>query len=350
MKTIILFATCLMISAFSFSQITIEETDLMMAGDTFLIHVDLNPTISVDLSLGTGLTWDFTGLQNDMSNFACYASPNDLEFIDDFPQSEFYTYGPGYIYAGPGGGAPLDNWGYMMFYTNPDGLFAEGFYSDYGMGYRSTMNTPPEMLMFTPASYLGEQTYYSSWEVVVDENNMDYDTIYRRNINKSFIADAWGSLTSDYGSFDVIRIHETGINVDSIFGYVGTTTVFSTEVSRDTINNYYFWAKDVRNPIVTVHCDYEDNIERIDYLMGVIYSDNSLNSFDNEHKIYPNPAEDYIILENFKETVEIYNLFGQSITKINNPHQLQKIDISMLKSGMYFLKTKSGKTNSFVVY
>mgnify|MGYP000562800223 CR=1 FL=1 len=51
--------------------------------------------------------------------------------------------------------------------------------------------------------------------------------------------------------------------------------IFTMEVERDTINKYYYWAKDIRQPVLTVHCDYENNIERIDYLMGVIYSDHA---------------------------------------------------------------------------
>jgi len=60
---------------------TIEESDLTILGDTFLIHVDLNPKISTDLALGEDLTWNFTGLTIDESNYVCHSKNDGLEFV-----------------------------------------------------------------------------------------------------------------------------------------------------------------------------------------------------------------------------------------------------------------------------
>ncbi len=83
MKRHLLFLTALLLSISSFSQITIQQTDLMQAGDTFLIHVDINPSVTPDLTPGTDLTWDFSGLTDDQTSFATYSPNDDLEFIDD---------------------------------------------------------------------------------------------------------------------------------------------------------------------------------------------------------------------------------------------------------------------------
>jgi hypothetical protein len=340
----------LVVLSFSvFSQVVIEEADLMQPGDTFLIHVDLNPTLSVDLTPGTNLTWDITGLQNDQSNFACYAPSDDLEFIGEFPLSEFYTYGPGFIYAGPGGGAPLDNWGYMMFFTNSNGLFVEGFYSDYGMGYRSTMNTPAELLMFTPANYLDEEVNDSYWEVVVNENIVDYDTLYRRDVDKELVADAWGTLTTDYGTYEVLRIHETGISVDSVFGYVGSITFFTMEVARDTINNYYFWAKELRNPLMTLHCDYDGNIERIDYMMGAIYAENKL-PINDDFNIFPNPASDFFVINNAIGEIQILSIEGKLIKEFVSNGNQEVISTDSFEPGVYFIILNRETKGKLIVY
>ena len=349
MKTIFTFLAAICLTSFSIAQITIEESDLMMPGGTFLIHVDLSPEIIIDITnTGADLSWDFTGLNNDESNYACYAPNDELEFQGAFTLSEFHTYGPGFIYAGPGGGAPLDNWGYMMFYTNSNGLFVEGFYSDYGMGYRSTFNTPAELLMFTPADFNYFESNDTYWEVIVDENAMDYDTLYRRDVDKTLEADAWGSIITDYGTYDVLRIHETGTSVDSLFAYMGATTYFSTEVARDTINNYYFWAKDIRNPVLTVHCDTDDNIERIDYLMGAIYSSNQLPKLNNQ-QVYPNPSTEYVILENFQGRVDIYNSIGQIVRSIENAPTFYKLSINDLQTGIYYIKDKNSACTRLLI-
>lgn len=59
-------------------------------------------------------------------------------------------------------------------------------------------------------------------------------------------------------------------------------------------------------------------------------------------KIYPNPTEDFIFVQSTSSinTVEIYNILGQSmIKKVINTKQ-GKIDISTLASGSYFIKLK----------
>jgi hypothetical protein len=35
---------------------------------------------------------------------------------------------------------------------------------------------------------------------------MDYDTLYRRDVDKQLVVDAYGELTTDYGAFEVLRI------------------------------------------------------------------------------------------------------------------------------------------------
>jgi hypothetical protein len=350
MKTFFLLFS-LVLSAFIVkSQVVIEEADLMQPGDTFLIHVDLSPVVVIDLTPGEDLSWDFLGLNNDQTNFACYPPSDDLEFIDEFPLSETYTYGPGYIYAGPGGTAPMDNWGYLMTFTNSNGLFVEGFYSDYGMGYRSTFNTPAEMLMFTPCNYSNEQAVDSHWEVTIDlsdETPFDIDTLYRRQVSKTLNADAWGSIITDYGTFDVLRIHETGISIDSAFGIWNSTVVISLEYSRDTINNYYFWAKEIRNPVLTLHCDYEDNIERIDYVMGAIYASSNIIQA-NTANAFPNPATNKIELEGFNGLISIFNVSGEVVMRITDSDDKANIDISTLKNGLYLMKDTKGNSAKFV--
>ncbi len=350
MKSIFLTFFAISIAAITFSQTTIEETDLMMPGDTFLIHIDQSPEVIIDIaSEGADLSWDFTGLNNDVSNFACYAPNNELEFQAEFPLSEFHTYGPGFIYAGPGGGAPLDNWGYMMFYTNSNGLFVEGFYSDYGMGYRSTFNTPAELLMFTSAIFSDSEENNSYWEVVVNENNTDIDTTYRRNVDKTLTADAWGTIMTDFGTYEVLRIHETGVSVDSVFGNSGPITVLSMEVARDTINNYYFWAKEVRHPVLTVHCDYNDNIEQIDYLMGTIYSDSQTFKTNINQQVFPNPAQNYVTLHNFSKKIEIFNSLGQIVKTIENPKQIETVDLSNFIKGIYIITDTNNLNKKLII-
>ncbi|PLX05777.1 MAG: hypothetical protein C0596_18975 [Marinilabiliales bacterium] len=57
--------------------------------------------------------------------------------------------------------------------------------------------------------------------------------------------------------------------------------------------------------------------------------------------VYPNPAHDYIYIENIennKTQIEVYNSTGQKIIEASN---MQKIDISSLTPGLYVVKIKT---------
>ncbi len=61
-------------------------------------------------------------------------------------------------------------------------------------------------------------------------------------------------------------------------------------------------------------------------------------------KVYPNPAKNFLIIEgNFQES-HLYDILGKKVlTKINVINEKEKIDISSLKQGVYFLKVSRGQ-------
>ncbi len=76
----------------------------------------------------------------------------------------------------------------------------------------------------------------------------------------------------------------------------------------------------------------------------------------SESKIHisPNPATDYIIVGNeyvlSEQNIEIFDVFGNKILSSGNKYNssLQKIDVSTLPTGIYFLKIGNKKVRKFV--
>jgi len=60
----------------------------------------------------------------------------------------------------------------------------------------------------------------------------------------------------------------------------------------------------------------------------------------NELSVYPNPASQVIYLKGFKDskTVQVYNLIGELVIEQSLENDVQEINISRLRSGMYFIK------------
>lgn len=64
-------------------------------------------------------------------------------------------------------------------------------------------------------------------------------------------------------------------------------------------------------------------------------------------KIYPNPAQNKIWVENAPQaTLEIFSSAGVLLKKIENPHHKAGIDISELPAGLYILKISAEKSQS----
>ena len=66
---------------------------------------------------------------------------------------------------------------------------------------------------------------------------------------------------------------------------------------------------------------------------------------DADFSIYPNPVKDHIIISNasINDTVELFNVVGKHVKSIRIQSQNEKIDVSTLKSGVYFARLNNGK-------
>lgn len=332
----------------SFAQITILSEDLMQPGDTFLIHYDQTPEISIDGTYLEDHNWDYTHLSDDSVNFSCYAPSNELDFFNEFPDSDFYTYGPGFLYAGPGGGSPSgSNFGYMMFDVNEYGMYVEGFYSDYGYGYTSTYNNPAELLISIPNYYTHVDNNDSHWSVELNAVASDQDTIYKGFVVKTLTTDAWGSLECPYGTYDVIRIHEQGYTVDSIYVEYMGVSVFTQEVQRDTINRYMYWAKEIRHPLVTLHLNESGEVEKADYLFAADYAGIGQKTSEKGLKLFPNPVSDQLYVQNTNGKVFVYDMCGKLLFSETIKNR-QSIDVSNLPEGIYIIKDNQGNSKKFM--
>ena len=67
----------------------------------------------------------------------------------------------------------------------------------------------------------------------------------------------------------------------------------------------------------------------------------SENMNDSNCRIYPNPASDYVMLENAEnELVSIYDLTGNLVLKTKSTNNLIKLDVSKLTPGSYYILSK----------
>jgi hypothetical protein len=76
-------------------------------------------------------------------------------------------------------------------------------------------------------------------------------------------------------------------------------------------------------------------------------------SFDNQFRIYPNPANSIINVkmndQSTLDKIEVFNLNGRKISrkKINADNKSIQFDVSDLSSGLYFIKLSNNQSKTF---
>ncbi len=270
----IISAVLLLITAFAASaQIQITSADLPRAGMINVVQVDTLSTPDLGVASASPQTWDYTSLIAHYPQVGSYSPVTPYQaYAPAFTGSNMFTYGPSILYAGFFGGAPVDvnSWGYMFWRTDTTGFYIRGFRVNYGIGDRNILESPQELLMGTPASLDSSFGNSSKWTARFNNNPFDADTNYISTIYKTLDCDAYGQMTTDFGVFNVLRVHEYMITVDSITATLGTITFYALEASRDTVNNYYFWAKDLGYPVAIVKADVNNQIKRVEYLSDTL--------------------------------------------------------------------------------
>jgi hypothetical protein len=115
----------------------------------------------------------------------------------------------------------------------------------------------------------------------------------------------------------------------------GSNLGFDFEIGDAKANTYerigmIFWADNSGN-----QWDDPSIFGALDLLGLTSVQDLSVQSF----KVYPNPASDFIYIENLQDIakIEIYNIVGMRIREINNVQQGNTIDIRDLSSGIYLI-------------
>jgi hypothetical protein len=274
MKTIKLMFAIMLISTLSKAQITVTMNDLPQPGQGDIVATDTTTNINFGTASATPQNWNFSSLLNHYKNLAIYSPTAPYQQnAADFPDANIYTWGPAIFFSSFYGAAPVDlaGWGYMYWKTDISGFSIVGFRGNPGNGQQNVLEAPQELLMGTPASYDSTFTNSADWTVSINSNPFDVDTIFKCHIDKVLTCDAFGTLTTSFGTgpHNVIRVHEYVVEVDSVFAKLGPTT-WPVYQLRDTTNNYHFWGKDIHYPLAIVHADKNNNVKNVEYLTDTL--------------------------------------------------------------------------------
>ncbi len=157
--------------------------------------------------------------------------------------------------------------------------------------------------------------------------------------------DAWGTMQTPVSSYEVLRVQEKVITIDSVFlmsPLPFIPPVFLGDYSNfDTTDVYRFYTNDVSIKLPLAEVTYDPNTNQSLYAKWVTFPGLNIKEVpvSTQIQVFPNPATDYVTVtsEVDVEQYEILNSLGQWVEKgLVKPHNM--ITVGHLPEGVYFLK------------
>ena len=155
--------------------------------------------------------------------------------------------------------------------------------------------------------------------------------------------DAWGNLTTPYGTFPSIRQHIKDSTITDIKGYLFGFPIF-TQTETEITHNYSFYsdAQNARYVLLQYNFDPETEL-----LSGVQWQTsapvlNTPNVAVNEYTVYPNPAHNEVNIKFPTATsgdLVVVDVLGKVVhQKTIQNSDFSQVDVSKWNPGVYFFQ------------
>jgi len=338
MKTI--FCLVLLLSGFKINaQIAVDQNDMPSSGDTIYYGISAVPLFD-PAQTDTNYIWDF-------SNLVVITHRSDT-FLTVFQTPAVYNivFNPlvanlAYINQNPptfGVGITITE--YYDFLKKSSSYYHKA-------GFGAMINGVP-----TPVKYDNPEIYYS---FPLNYNNQDSSVssfgmtipgygYFGQTIKHQYIVDGWGTLIIHYGTFQVLRVKATINITDTVYL---DTIGYGYTINRPTSYEYYWIAKNLQGQALKIS---QTGISySAEFLDSLAYSNVSSNYFNEDIKVFPNPANTEITVHNISEKfpvmVTITDNFGKCVFKKEINQNFVNIDVSEIPSGFYLLKINSAQNS-----
>jgi len=330
----------------SFSQISINQNDMPNVNDTF--RLSTTTIITPDLSeTGEDYFWDFNDLTPVNQRIDTFVSVSSTLTVYNIVFNNYFDANKATIAVKNPNSPSLIQ---QVQVSDSYDFFKEAsdFYSKVGFGAK--INSIPAPVKYdVPERYYSFPLTYQTSDSSVSVYGFSVPNIgfYGQTIKRNNIADGWGTITTPFGTFDVIRIKSTINLTDTIYyDSLGVGTSFP----RPTEYEYKWVAKNMGIPILKItERNFIYSVEYRDSLRSTIVSNNVIEQNNYDIKIFPNPTAKCInfdLPDNFDGLAEIYSVNTQKLFSKTISSSNQSIDLN-LENGTYFIKIIS-KNDVFI--
>ena len=338
----------LLFSGTAIGQITITKSDMPQQDDTVRISVGINPGI-IDLAeTGENYHWDYSELipfQQRVDTFVSVGdTPAGLLFL--FTSDFAVNMAGAFSFPGTGISKP-----YFYFKSTNSAYKNTGFAFEMDGYPIPAPFSDPDILYQFPLTYLNVDSSASGVDMNIPGTGYLLVDRHRRNT-----VDGWGTLTTPYGTFDVIRLKSEVTEYDSVYSEsqgTGVGLLYSYTEYKWIGNNQKVPLLMVRDVAEGAIVEYVDSIRGS---LGVAEKQNYLTRV----AVIPNPVKTTATLRfslNLKSgvTLKLFDLSGKEVWKspaqelLSGTHEIS-LDVQQmgLQAGTYLLKVAANNNARIV--
>lgn len=271
------------------AQISIDLTDMPVVGDVIYRKADTMTVLAGPGNAGANQTWIFTQTSNYVNDETSTAvAPSSTPYASQFSSSNL---------------ALTDgNGGYIFFNQSANSIIVKGIAGPLP-GTTNTITAPlnPDQTLHNlPRTYNSNFIDTYSSEFVFDGSSFSSlvsEIKVKRSGTVHDTTDAWGSLTTPFGAYDVIRVKKIDYTFDSVWVkpvFPPTWSLFQT--SSDTVTTYQWLAKSGKLPVAEMTFDSLGAPKIFRWKVDAPASLNDLLDSENG-RFYPNPVNDQLTIE-----------------------------------------------------
>lgn len=321
----------LLLTGFSFSQITVTEYDLVEPTDVVEQAYDQSNSIT-HTAAGTDLTWNYAAMVVDSSGTFSVGVASWGNGSANFPNANLY-------------GDDNSGDGHIYLRKNSSSLDVLGFYGDpLGSGNDEAYAfDPQDRITPLPLTYntIDQNSY--TFEFTFDPGQTGVDSArVKQEAEQDFVADSWGEVTTPLGTFEVVRLIKTEITTDSTWIYAfGNSTLVND--NKDTTYTCSFFTNDqsARYPLVEYEFDPVTQQITSDITWLNALPTSSINTVQlSDLEMYPNPASSELTISagDINADYLIVDITGKEVKKGKTNAKDTTINISEMKQGVYLVK------------
>lgn len=335
----------LITSASNFAQITINASDIIGFGEFVERTTDTLPAIAHGPS-GVNQTWNFGTLLNAHT-------------------TESFGFGAAAWYAGdsefPDANLALNDPASnstVFFRKTIDALDVMGVYGDlFGTGNDEALVFDPfDRLISFPSTYQTEFFNTYNTDLTLDGTAFGVDSVVANSTtDKTSNFDAWGTLTTPFGTFDVIRQYVYESSTTEINAYAFGISVFN-ETQEEETHTYYFWTDNSSVRYAVLEYTYDPITDVV--TQAIWQSAAPVLSLEEEGlpvsslNVFPNPTSEALTIEvdglgthNF----EIVDGVGRTVLYGNIEGNITAISVAAMENGIYTVRLTNDITNQVTV-